>query len=292
MTGEGSFFKAHKDTPRGDGMFGSLVLVFPTAHQGGALTLRHDGKEWSFNSGSELAGRTQASVGYVAFYSDVEHEIGLVTSGNRVTLTYNLFFASDKPTDVIVPTPSSSELEFKAALSSLLADPSVLHDGGNLGFGLRHGYPVNVKTDLKKLIDCLKGGDAIIHKVCTQLSLDTSLKVIYRDKGYKHDIMLSRVANLSGAYMEDPLSSELQEHFGGRLVHSLGHAPPKAHRWQSRVADQKPVEVYWVTEMTTFTSVKEQFIAYGNEASLGHCYGYVCLLVNVGPAGKRTKTSE
>jgi hypothetical protein len=123
-------------------MFASLVIVFPTAHEGGALMLRHGGKEWSFDSGKELVGRTQPSVGYVAFYSDVEHEVGLVKSGNRVTLTYNIFFAPEKPVDIIVPTPSLSELEFKAALSSLLADSSVLPDGGNLGFGLRHQYPL------------------------------------------------------------------------------------------------------------------------------------------------------
>ena len=48
--GPGSFFKAHKDTPRGENMFGSLVVVFPTRHEGGALQLRHKGQEWTFDS--------------------------------------------------------------------------------------------------------------------------------------------------------------------------------------------------------------------------------------------------
>ncbi|EKM54597.1 uncharacterized protein PHACADRAFT_258563 [Phanerochaete carnosa HHB-10118-sp] len=30
--GPGSFFKAHKDTPRGDNMFASLVVIYPTVH--------------------------------------------------------------------------------------------------------------------------------------------------------------------------------------------------------------------------------------------------------------------
>jgi hypothetical protein len=31
-----SFFKAHKDTPRGTDMLGSLVVIYPTAHEGGS----------------------------------------------------------------------------------------------------------------------------------------------------------------------------------------------------------------------------------------------------------------
>ncbi|KAG1718203.1 hypothetical protein EDB19DRAFT_1800771 [Suillus lakei] len=285
--GKGSFFKAHKDTPRGDRMFGSLVIVFPTPHEGGALTLRHGGKEWSFDSGKELAGRPQPSVGYVAFYSDVEHEVGLVKSGRRVTLTYNLFFAPEKPIDIIVPTPSLNELEFKAAFSSLLEDSSVLPNGGKLGFGLRHEYPVNVQTDLTELIGCLKGGDALIYKVCTQLSLDASLKVVYRDDDSEHDIMIDGIANLEGAYMNNRLSFELQEHFNGRVVYSLGHPAPPTPEWVvdgGKTSGWKPIEVYWVTPMTTFTSVREEFIIYGNEASLGHCYGDICLVVDVEPA--------
>ncbi|KAJ7069205.1 hypothetical protein C8F01DRAFT_1077833 [Mycena amicta] len=38
--GPGSFFKEHKDTPRGEDMVGSLVIVFPTVHQGGGVLSR------------------------------------------------------------------------------------------------------------------------------------------------------------------------------------------------------------------------------------------------------------
>ncbi|KAJ7291424.1 hypothetical protein C8J57DRAFT_1272886 [Mycena rebaudengoi] len=41
--GPRSFFKAHQDTPRREDMIGSFVVIFPTAHAGGALTLEHDG---------------------------------------------------------------------------------------------------------------------------------------------------------------------------------------------------------------------------------------------------------
>jgi hypothetical protein len=67
-----------------------------------------------------------------------------VKSGYRVTLTYNLHFAPEEPADIIVPTPPSSQVESKNALS-YLADSGVMPEGGYLGFGLRHEYPVNSK---------------------------------------------------------------------------------------------------------------------------------------------------
>jgi len=43
--GPGGFFKAHVDTPRGATVFGSLVVILPTVHEGGALILRQGGEE-------------------------------------------------------------------------------------------------------------------------------------------------------------------------------------------------------------------------------------------------------
>lgn len=54
-TGKGSFFKSHKDTPRSVDMIGSLIVVFPTTHKSRALILRHDGQEYTFDSGLELS---------------------------------------------------------------------------------------------------------------------------------------------------------------------------------------------------------------------------------------------
>ena len=55
--GKSSFFKPHVNTPRSKKMFGSLVIVFPTRHEGGALFLRHRGHEWVFDPGHDaLAG--------------------------------------------------------------------------------------------------------------------------------------------------------------------------------------------------------------------------------------------
>lgn len=79
-------------------MFGSIVIVLPTEFKGGELVLRHDGKEFKYDYSAEKT-RTevqagQEPVGWIAFFSDVEHEVLPVTEGYRVTLTYVRLFLS------------------------------------------------------------------------------------------------------------------------------------------------------------------------------------------------------
>ncbi|KIJ91860.1 hypothetical protein K443DRAFT_14049 [Laccaria amethystina LaAM-08-1] len=91
--GPGSFFKAHKDTPRSKGMFGSLVVVFPIGpSRRWSLAPRRKGDEWTFDFAAISSAEETPSIAYIAFYSDVEHEVNMVTLGFRVTLTYNLYW--------------------------------------------------------------------------------------------------------------------------------------------------------------------------------------------------------
>lgn len=79
-------FKPHRDTPRSDLHFGSLVVCLPSAHEGGQLIVRHQGHSTTFDWSSD-----SSNLQWAAFYGDCEHEVSQVTSGHRVTLTYNLF---------------------------------------------------------------------------------------------------------------------------------------------------------------------------------------------------------
>ncbi|MGH9162146.1 MAG: 2OG-Fe(II) oxygenase [Vicinamibacteraceae bacterium] len=83
---KGGFFKAHRDTEKVEGMFGTLVVVLPSAHRGGDLILRHAGREISAN----LSTTEVSELTFAAFYADCEHEARPITSGNRVCLVYNL----------------------------------------------------------------------------------------------------------------------------------------------------------------------------------------------------------
>ena len=59
---------------------------------GGELMVRHNGREVKF----DWSGDSQ-DIQWAAFYSDCEHEVLPVTSGYRLTLTYNLYFGMAEP---------------------------------------------------------------------------------------------------------------------------------------------------------------------------------------------------
>jgi hypothetical protein len=83
---EGAFFKAHRDTEKVPGMFGTLVMCLPSAHDGGSVKLVHGKKERTIKTAPTSAFEMTT----LAWYADVQHEIAPVTSGYRLVLTYNL----------------------------------------------------------------------------------------------------------------------------------------------------------------------------------------------------------
>ena len=172
-------------------MLGSLVVVFPTRHEGGALVFRHGGREFKFDSAEAVSESKNPCVAYAAFYGDIEHEVELVLSGYRVTLTYNLYLEDSESVTKGPKVPGSTAYEqaLKAAFRTLIQDQEYLPEGGYIGFGLRHEYPLDLSsrerrsekslTSLKSVPGRLKGIDAILAKVCNDLSLKAYLKMVY-----------------------------------------------------------------------------------------------------------------
>ncbi|KIY64030.1 hypothetical protein CYLTODRAFT_381480, partial [Cylindrobasidium torrendii FP15055 ss-10] len=117
---KGSFFKAHKDTPRDTSMFGSLVIIFPTEHEGGNLLLTEGDEQWDFDAPTLLQQATAPSVAWVAFYSTVVHEVLPVISGARVTLTYNLYFKSVDNSSETACSPNSKFVAIQDSLRELV----------------------------------------------------------------------------------------------------------------------------------------------------------------------------
>jgi hypothetical protein len=95
--GKGSFCEPRVEAPPDKSMFGSLVIIFPTPHEGGVMSLRsRTSHKWSFDPSPETSDIThRPSIGYVVLLKDVEHEVAPVTSGHRVTLTYDLYAEND-----------------------------------------------------------------------------------------------------------------------------------------------------------------------------------------------------
>jgi hypothetical protein len=93
-------------------------------------------------------------------------------------------------------------------------------------------------------------------------------------------VIVNQIVELDDEPMENGLIAALQHQYDEQIVHSLGQPAPEGCNL--------PMEVYWITEMRTFT-IKDKFVAWGNEPSMGHCYGNICLVVRVGPANERIK---
>ncbi|KAJ7058384.1 hypothetical protein C8F01DRAFT_1027084 [Mycena amicta] len=228
--GPGSFFKAHKDTPRANNMIGSLVVVLPTEHEGGALTLSQGEGKWVFDSASQLkmpqgaanGGKVPPAVAYIAFFSDVTHTVEPVISGYRVTLTYNLFLtartsgsSATAPNTRIAPPP---ELACETSLRVLLSDRAWFPNGGFLAFGLAHQYPMprpddsedrydedddfydedmdrdrTTKDKAKPLLDTalLKGCDARLRNAALRAGLEPRIRFVYKLEDHpRRDLVL------------------------------------------------------------------------------------------------------
>ncbi|KAK1752875.1 hypothetical protein QBC47DRAFT_387288 [Echria macrotheca] len=88
---KGAFFKAHTDTEKIPGMFGSLVVCLPSPHEGGDVIVKHHGERKTFRTSIAPEGSV------LCWYGDVRHEVTPVISGYRFVLTYNLAIPPDAP---------------------------------------------------------------------------------------------------------------------------------------------------------------------------------------------------
>lgn len=163
----GDFFKSHLDTPR-EGLIGSLVVCLPYKHTGGSLVVRHLNTEVSYDWGQS------DTVQWAFFYSDCEHEVKEVTSGFRITLTYNLY---QPPASASKPAIKHDLTPFGVQLSSALDSAAFLPNGGKLGFALAHLYPHTSKHFDTAM---LKGIDAAILATAQQLKLQARVEPVWR----------------------------------------------------------------------------------------------------------------
>ncbi len=90
---KGGHFLPHRDTEKLGRMFATLIIALPSAHQGGELLIRHEGKELSVDfseAGSDI-------FSFAAFFADCEHEVRPVSDGYRCCLVYNLHLKKGNP---------------------------------------------------------------------------------------------------------------------------------------------------------------------------------------------------
>lgn len=155
---QGGFFKAHRDTEKVEGMFGTLVVVLPSFHRGGELVVRHAGREVVL----DLSNSEVSELKFAAFYADCEHEVRPVTEGNRVCLIYNLLQKQAKGAGKLLTAPLY-ETEVLKAAQILQAAFNRANAPAKLAWLLGHQYsPAGLS------FSGLKGEDAALAKVLRQ----------------------------------------------------------------------------------------------------------------------------
>jgi hypothetical protein len=124
----GGYATTQRDTPKQEGQFGTLVMQLPSQFASGPLTIRHDGQARVVDIASQAEDKFQ----YIASYTDCEHSLATVTSGNRLCLVFNL--VATRPGWSTTSTGGSGSRPVQYSRSLSLPKNAGGSNGGSLPF--------------------------------------------------------------------------------------------------------------------------------------------------------------
>jgi hypothetical protein len=191
-------------------------------------------------------------VQWAAFYSDCEHEVFEVTSGHRVTLTYNLFVrrglgelaGHSQMLDV-------QQLPLYQEVKAALANPEFMSEGtleintsvtctntrlgGNMGKYCSHAYAHNNNQSIQSLPAMLKGSDMITYEVFRSLGLPIFVRPILNVEEmakamYEHDAEEARTHDHVGDSLSELVVSYSGGHDDSNMKETLDDYPHQLHK--------------------------------------------------------------
>ncbi len=191
---KGGKFLKHKDTPRGDDMFGTLVLCLPSWFTSGEMEVSlgdekqkyFEYKQSSYSSYPETP-RDPCEITWAAFFADIDHEILTVEEGIRITVAYLLRRKDSASTKSFIPRALEGNEQakmIKDAFEVGLRDKRFLPEGGKVGLPCFHLYTnedVFGPGDDSSIaltaaqLNKLKGKDLMVANACA--SADLSLRL-------------------------------------------------------------------------------------------------------------------
>ena len=190
----------------------------------------------------------------------------------------------------ITPDSNTSD-SFRTTLRGQLESSEFLPNGGTLGFGLAHLYPVTFETVLEDLVPYLKGEDAHVYRVCRELQLRPALRMIYDDRGIgpEFGVMTDEIIgqpdydyyNYGVSYV-----SHLVDEFGGIPVNKVNSNSDQMAEWFGEGDEESRVS--WVSPFNEHNLLRDITMTYGNDVSVGYIYCSPCLIAHVPPASDRT----
>ena len=146
---KGGFFLPHRDGERLDGMVATLIVALPSAHEGGELVIRHEGREHEVAFSGAASG---LELSWAAFYADCSHEVRPLRSGYRPCLVYNVTLARSRRRRKRIDAPSYGAVT--ARVAELLGAWRETDETQKRAVTLEHAYTQDGLT-----LDRLKGAD-------------------------------------------------------------------------------------------------------------------------------------
>ena len=146
--------------------------------------MAHEGVNTGFDLGSSS---TSSVIQWAEFYSDCEHEVLPVTSGHRITLTYELY-VPDHVGGVVhhrFPIVDPTLYPLYQSVKALLKYPAFMKGSGIIGFHCTHQYAHTDSTANRRLPHALKGIDVVLYSVLRSLgskvqSVPVSVRQFYQ----------------------------------------------------------------------------------------------------------------
>ncbi|GAQ90663.1 hypothetical protein KFL_006700010 [Klebsormidium nitens] len=223
----GSHFVPHRDTEKSEGMFGTLVVVLPSAHSGGELIVRHADKESMFDSGKQ----SLHCVHYCAFFADCEHEIRPLNEGYRLALVYDLVAQNTAQ----ILTPADNRTAVQHILGAVEAWGEDEEGPDKLVMPLAHKYCTkslafgSLKgTDIVTVETILQALDASVGS--TETSFQVSLGMLKKREYGFTDIIVDETEVLP----EDALRHYAWDHYD--VEEATGNEGASMDRWYHHAA--------------------------------------------------------
>jgi len=303
---DGGHFAPHKDTPRGDDMFGTLVVCLPSQFRSGDLVLSHRGVVRKFGwAGAIERQKNPKQLHWAAFFGDVDHQIEKIWSGARVTLTYLLRRGeSGAPSR----DASSEDLapRIREAWRALLADKSFLPKGGTLGYPCCHLYHQDARFQCKQSpisresATMLKGRDHLVAATALEAGLGVTFNPYMFENCADETWQLDRFPTLAeqkklGRRMDSgklekalPIRRSSEDH--GDFGVTWLEAPPKSD--VSSQQSQKDSESGLPAASLLHSCEYSAWGYFGNEGSEIDLYTYAALHIEIPPIGNSLRAEQ
>ncbi|WWC67757.1 uncharacterized protein I206_101669 [Kwoniella pini CBS 10737] len=281
---EGGFFKAHKDTPQSEHHIGTLIICLPTPFTGGDLVIRQMGASVTFDWSNQVQ---DGSITWGFLYSDCEHEVLPVTSGTRVTISYDIFVSKDvKAFDQSVMDTRLQPL--LDTFETLLKDAKFLISGGTLAFGLVHDYPFgeNDRGFPGDLRNRLKDSDAVLVSAIEKLGLEMEYFAIYDYESSCYEVVEERPIDEADAKAEEMDNTFKRGIWIADDVHKCNRDHCIYDDTAEELGLKQDLDLIWVTFPASYDT-KNSYITFGNEPQAATVYCAVGVKVEIPKASTR-----